>query len=204
METSYEALAKRIWTRCEEEHWFGGDLSKDLDPEDDPQRHTFDFPRVSEEQIQDAERYLGFPLPPFLHYIYTHIANGGFGPGLGFHGIMNGFGSDGDYTYRLDRSIVGYYYFRTRAQVINLDEYLPEIVYEGTAQRFWCFPLETWPRYVLPLSDMGCARMACVDKEGQMFLDVAIEQHDMYGLVQLGWTFEEWIERWLNGESTTW
>jgi hypothetical protein len=43
-----------------------------------------------------------------------------------------------------------------------------------------------------------------VNKDSQMFLEVAVKQGDMYGLVQLGWTFEEWIERWLNGESTTW
>lgn len=117
---------------------------------------------------------------------------------------MNGFGSDGDYNHRLDRSIVGYYHFKTREQVINLGEYSPEDIDEATEQKFWRFPRGTWPRYVLPLSDMGCAQMACVNKENWMFLHVAIEQHDMYGLVQLGWTFEEWIERWLNGESTTW
>ena len=204
MIASYEKLARNIWVKCEEEHWFGGELINDLRPEDDPQRRTFDFPRVSEEQIKDAERHLGFPLPPFLRYIYTHIANGGFGPGLGLHGIMNGFGSDCDYNNRLDRSIVGWYRFKTRGQAINLDEYPPEIVYEGTEQKFWRFPLGTWPHSVLPLSDMGCAQTACVSKESQMFLNVAIEQHDMCGLVQLGWTFEEWIERWLNGVSTTW
>lgn len=37
-----------------------------------------------------------------------------------------------------------------------------------------------------------------------MFLNVAIEEDDMYGFVELGWTFEEWIARWLNDKSTTW
>ena len=203
MKTSYEELARKIWTKCEQERWFGGELSRDMDPEDDPQRYKFVFPPVSEERIQNAERNLGFPFPPFLRYLYTHIANGGFGPGIGLHGIANGFGSDCDYNSPFDRSIVGYYRFRTREQTIDLTEYPPENL-EETKQRFWRLPLGTWPRYVFPLSNMGCAQMACVNKESQMFLDIAIEQDDMYGLVQLGWTFEEWIERWLNDEPTTW
>src|SRR5579859_6359464 len=91
MATFYEEIARKVWTKCEQEHWFGGDLSKDMNPEDDPERYGFYFPVVSEEQIGDAERNLGFPLPPFLRYLYTHIANGGFGPGIGLHGIANGF-----------------------------------------------------------------------------------------------------------------
>jgi len=203
MTMSYEELARKIWIKCEQERWFGGELNRDMDPEDDPQRYNFVFPSVSEKQILDAERHLGFPFPPFLRYLYRHIANGGFGPGIGLFGIAYGFGSDRDYDSHLDHSIVSYYHFRTREQTIDLDKCSPGN-WRATGQKFWRLPLGTWPRYVLPLSDMGCARMACVNKEGQMFLDIAIEQDDMYGLVQLTWTFEEWIERWLNRESTTW
>jgi len=201
--TSYEELARKIWTKCEQEHWFGGELNRDMDAKDGPQRYKFVFPPVSEEQIQDAERNLGFALPPFLRYLYTHIANGGLGPGIGLFGIANGFGSDGDYNSRFDLSIVGFYRWMTREKTLDLDECPPEN-WKATRQNFWLFPLGAWPRYILPLSDMGCARIACVNKDGQMFLDVAVKEDDMYGLVQLRWTFEEWIERWLNDESTTW
>jgi len=203
MITSYEALARKIWTKCEQEHWFGGELNKGMGPEDDPERYRFVFSPVSEEQIQDAEQNLGFALPPFLRYLYMHIANGGLGPGMGLFGIANGFGSDGDYNSRFDLSVVGYYRFKTREQTIDLAEYLPENL-KATARKFWQLPLGIWPRYILPLSDMGCAQIACVNKESQMFLNVAVKEDDMYGLVQLGWTFEEWIERWLNDQPTTW
>jgi hypothetical protein len=203
MTALYEELVRKIQLKCEEERWFGGELNKDMDPEDDPQRFMFVFATTSEEQIQDAERHLEFSLPPFLRYVYGHIANGGFGPGMGLFGIMNGFGSACDYNSRFDLSIVGFYRTLMREQAINLNEYPPDSLVD-IEQKFWQFPLGTWPRYLLPLSDMGCARIACVNKDSQMFLEVAVKQGDMYGLVQLGWTFEEWIERWLNGESTTW
>ncbi len=203
MTTSYENLAERIRAKCQQEHWFGSELtspSMRITREEDPQRSGFVFPSVSKEQIREAEGSLDFPLPPFLRYLYTDIANGGFGPGMGLYGIATSFGSDYDVSF--DSSIAGFYRFLMREQTIDLTEYPPENL-EATEQKFWRFPLGTWPRYILPLSDMGCARIACVDKESQMFLEVAVEQGDM-GLVQLGWTFEEWIERWLNDEPTTW
>jgi hypothetical protein len=91
----------------------------------------------------------------------------------------------------------------TRERSIDLAEYPPAHV-PALRQKFWRLPLGTWPKYLIPLSDMGCARIACVNKDSQMFLDVAIEEDDMYGLVQLDWTLEEWIARWLNDEATTW
>jgi hypothetical protein len=206
MTTSYEDLAERIRTKCQQEHWFGAELrnpSRAIIREGDPERYGFVFPPVSEQEIQEAERNLDFPLPPFLRYLYTHIANGGFGPGIGLYGIANGFGSDrGDYNSRFDLSIVGFYRFLRREQTIDLDEYPPEHL-PAIEQKFWRFSLGMWPRYILPLSDMGCAQTACVGKDSQMFLEVAVEHGDV-GLVQLGWTFEEWIARWLNDEPTTW
>jgi hypothetical protein len=203
MTKSHEELARRIWIKCEQEHWFGGELRRGMHPEEDPRGYGFAFPSVSEERIQDAERNLGFPLPPFLRYLYTHMANGGFGPGLGLYKISSCPGSDYNCNKHLDRSIVGYYRFRTREQVIDLTEYPSEDL-EEIGQKFWRFPLGTWPRYMLLLGDMGCSQMACVNKDNQMFLECAIEEDDMYGLFQLGCTFEEWIERWLNDKPTIW
>src|SRR5579864_3322446 len=137
MTTSYDELARKIWTKCEQERWFGGELRRDMNPEDDPQRYGFVSPPVSEEQIQDAEKNLGFPLPPFLRYLYTRIANGGFGPGLGLYRIPRYFNRP------FDHSIVGYYHFRTREQTINLTEYPPENL-KATEQKFWRLPLGIW------------------------------------------------------------
>ena len=201
MTTSYEDLVERIRAKCQQEHWFGSELSKGLAHGEDREEYEFVFPTVSEEEIREAERNLKFPLPPLLRYLYTHIANGGFGPGMGLYGIANS--SSGNYNRPFDSSIAGFYHFLRREQTIDLAEYPPEHP-PAIRQNFGRLPLGTWPKYVLPLSDMGCARIACVNKDSQMFLEVAIELGDMYGLVQLDWTLEEWIARWLNDESTTW
>ncbi|HEY0755295.1 MAG TPA: SMI1/KNR4 family protein [Ktedonobacteraceae bacterium] len=55
----------------------------------------FAFPPATEEQIEETERLLGFPLYPFLRELYTQIANGGFGPGYGLNGIIGGFENGG-------------------------------------------------------------------------------------------------------------
>jgi hypothetical protein len=46
-------------------------------------------PPASLELVKDAERRLGFALPPLLRTLYTEIGNGGFGPGYGLWGIGN-------------------------------------------------------------------------------------------------------------------
>ena len=40
-------------------------------------------PPVSEWEIADAERRLGFSLPPLVRSLYTQVADGGYGPGNG-------------------------------------------------------------------------------------------------------------------------
>jgi hypothetical protein len=47
-------------------------------------------PPASPEQIEATEASLDFPLPEFLRRVYTEIANGGFGPGLGLIGVPGG------------------------------------------------------------------------------------------------------------------
>jgi len=41
------------------------------------------IPPVSNDELVDAEKSLGFQLPALLQNIYLHIGNGGFGPGFG-------------------------------------------------------------------------------------------------------------------------
>ena len=48
------------------------------------------FPSATEEQLQETEEWLGFPLPPLLRLLYTRVANGGFGPGYGITGVIGG------------------------------------------------------------------------------------------------------------------
>jgi len=44
-------------------------------------------PPASIRQVADAEKRLGFPLPPLLRQAYLEVANGGFGPGFGIYGL---------------------------------------------------------------------------------------------------------------------
>ncbi|GAA1607916.1 hypothetical protein GCM10009733_000050 [Nonomuraea maheshkhaliensis] len=37
-------------------------------------------PPATEEEVENAERILGFKLPPVLARLYGEVANGGFGP----------------------------------------------------------------------------------------------------------------------------
>src|SRR5260221_11519759 len=53
------------------------------------------FPPASEAQMRKTEQQLGFALPPLLRLLYTHVANGGFGPGYGMIGAIGGFSFTG-------------------------------------------------------------------------------------------------------------
>lgn len=62
-----------------------------------------DFGVATDTVLTEAERTLGFSLPPLLKACYREIANGGFGPGYGVIGLEGGNLSDfGDLlsTYR--------------------------------------------------------------------------------------------------------
>jgi hypothetical protein len=58
---------------------------------DTASKPEFAFPPATEEQLHETEEALGFPLPPLLRLLYTRIANGGFGPGYGIIGAIDGF-----------------------------------------------------------------------------------------------------------------
>ena len=49
---------------------------------------------ATESQLADAERRLGFALPPLLRRLYAEVANGGFGPGSGILGVAGGWTTD--------------------------------------------------------------------------------------------------------------
>src|SRR5579859_3133146 len=120
----YESLFEHIRAKCQQEGWFGPDLDRpkhyegvvhsdqDIDwieppadlkplpvtafvPANDPNRTGFVFARASEKVLQETEARLGFALPPLLRALYATVANGGFGPGQGIFGTLEGFGKPG-------------------------------------------------------------------------------------------------------------
>ncbi|TKR29253.1 SMI1/KNR4 family protein [Luteimonas gilva] len=95
-----------------------------------------DFSPLDPAEIDLAETHLGFALPPLLRRIYGEIANGGFGYGYGFLGLLGGMlNEDG-------RDAVAQYLWYRRADPDD--------------------PLWRWPEALLPLGHLGCAMFHCV------------------------------------------
>ena len=78
-----EDLCEAIRQKCADQHWYGPGWPLPA-TEDDPRQFGFVCPPLTEEQVNQAEATLGFPLPPVIHTLYTRLANGGFGPDCGF------------------------------------------------------------------------------------------------------------------------
>lgn len=219
MEKRNDILFEAIRAKCQRERWFGSDLDASrwhiIDPDldvfgaeeksltrvtDHPLCFGFAFPPAHEEQVEATEMRLGFPLPPLLRALYTSLANGGFGPGVGLKGIVGGYGSEESGTHADDReTVMDQYRWRSRTQTIDLAEYRKQE--DGTERRISLeLPSGVWPAQLLPICHLGCAQEACVDHQEQMFLVAPLERNGVYWLLQLSWTLEEWLWRWVKGE----
>lgn len=216
MRTSYDTLFDSIRTRCQREHWFGPELlnpnqyegildsdprfdrrSVETIPVDDPDRLGFVFPTASEQLLATTEARLGFALPPLLRALYAHLANGGFGPGGGLKGVLEGYGKHGTGFYpRDDDTIVDQYHWRSEKGTVELTECSEWQVGE---QR-WSLPYGVWPARLLPLCDMGCMQEICIDSSEQVYVVAPQEDNDLYSLTRLPWNFETWLWRWIRDE----
>lgn len=166
------------------------------------------FPPATEDQIRETEQQLGFPLPPLLRLLYTEVANGGFGPGLGIVGTPGGFHMTNPRFDDPDHDIVQSYQQEvSEAQkLIRLEDYetIPctlKVWYElstGWEQRErqsyrYILPANVWPEYLLPLCYHGCTCFTYIDAiNGRLFDE---------SFICRGESLEEWLERWLAGES---
>lgn len=213
-----EVLFEAIRAKCQHERWFGADLddsqwriNPDVDffdepenqfvrVEDHPQCFGFEFPPATEEQVQTTEAQLGFPLPSLLKALYTHIANGGFGPGAGLRGIAGGYGSIESGTHAGDtETVMDQYKWRSHKRAFDLAEYGKQE--QGNEKPInLLIPYGEWYRALLPICHLGCVQQACVDSQERMFVTAPVESNDVYWLSQLPWTLEEWLWRWVKGE----
>lgn len=202
MNNSYENLLESIRAKCQQEHWFGPKLLSPARCESvsatDPNRFGFVFPAASEEQLQLTESLLGFPLPPLLRALYVEIANGGFGPGTGLRGVLDGYGKPGTMYPNEDETIIGTYQFESRKGTTTLVEQ----AMQEEEQSLVCLqiPYGIWPAQVLPICHLGCVQEACIDSRQRMFIAAPINSNEVYGFYQLPWTFEEWLWRWIKNE----
>jgi hypothetical protein len=203
---SYSSLFESILAKCRREGWYGPQLDcpqwEDVD-ENDPRRVGFEFGSVDETQLQATENILGFPLLPLLRELYATIANGGFGPGGGLRGVIDGFESVGSgYALNSDDTMVANYLFWSCEKVgaVDMNEsILEQMKTSGLVE----IERGLWSSQLLPVCDMGCVQEACLDnRSGHVFLVVAVNDDNKYGLMRKEWTFEEWLWRWVRGEKT--
>ena len=134
---------------------------------------------AGEAQLADAERQLGFGLPPLLRRLYMEVANGGFGPGPGILGLKGGQKNDHGKT------------------VEDLYAEMLEAVQEN--------PRWIWPPGLLPIVDESGVYV-CVDAMApHRMVEFDFEELDEEGR-DGGWSrafsdvspsFEDWLTAWL-------
>lgn len=144
------------------------------------------IPPAATEDLEVAERAIGFKLPELLQAIYLEVGNGGFGPEYGIVGTEAGF---------------------------KLDKCSLESCYEGMLQLEQENTVWRWPKGLLPVANYGCGMWSCVDCEYEKLpmilwdpnnLDSGLEEAD----AQLNWgnafwdqgrSLRAWLEGWLDG-----
>jgi hypothetical protein len=210
MNDRYTAICERIRERCQQQKYYGPDggwqdyrgyFDADgrlqvRDLTHDP--HTgFEFPPATEEQLSATEEAIGFSLPPMLRALYTHVANGGFGPAYGITGARGGyyFGEDGRY----------------KTVDMCTDTY-PDVRYVDLARydnpRLIELRRGMWPAHFLHLCYWGCGEDSYIDgKSGQIyFLSFGSDKQEGFTYIfsRQENSSEEWLERWLRGEEHGW
>jgi hypothetical protein len=207
MNDRYTAICERIRERCQQQKYYGPDggwqdyrgyFDADgrlqvRDLAHDP--HTgFEFSPATEEQLSATEEAIGLSLPPMVRALYTHVANGGFGPAYGITGARGGyyFGDDGRYeTVDLctdtDPSI----------------EYIDLMSSLGNPRLFE-LPPNSWPAHFLHFCYVGCGLDVYVDGKSSRVYMVGAGQPTPGGytasIQRLDNSVENWLERWLSGE----
>ncbi|MGO8673338.1 MAG: SMI1/KNR4 family protein [Capsulimonadaceae bacterium] len=148
-------------------------------------------PPATPEQVEAAERALGFPLPALLRELYLTVGNGGFGPGDGFIGVPTKSDDAG------------------RITVVS--------IYRERRKRGASAP---WPERFLTVCQWGCGIESCLDCTSESIavirLDPNMEKADAPARVPAHmqfaraaqvdsacWveraSFEEWLQAWVDG-----
>ena len=199
--TAYDLLFAAIRTRCQQDHWYGPELSSPKSRKgvslDNPRRLGFAYLPASEELLVRTEAALGFALPPLLHALYAKVANGGFGPGAGLQGALEGYGRPGDSIYaNSDDTIVAHYLWRSAERTVPLASF------EGQWSQYdnVLVPAGKWPEKLLPLCDLGCVQHACISSDEQMYIVAPSQDDAAYVLVNLAISFEMWLWGWVRDE----
>jgi SMI1 / KNR4 family (SUKH-1) len=212
MDHVYAGLYERIRQKCQQDGWYGGELdgptSLHVRP-DHPQRVDFAYPPANAEQLQATEAALGFSLLPLLRWLYTEVANGGFGPGAGIQGALGGYGSRTDEP---TSTIVDDYHFRCQigyantgsnepVRLVDLADYAQDWKPTKSGKGLLLLPYVVWPAQLVPLEDLGCCQHICLDcKTGHVFCTAPSASDEEYELGLVTDSLEDYLKRWLQGE----
>ncbi len=136
------------------------------------------YPPATPQRVAAAEEELGFGLPALLRDIYLKVGNGGFGPGLGLFPLAGGLS-----THEREETLVETYLsFRYRSERVP------------------------WGERLLPICTWGCTYFSYLDcalpEAPVMALDENSHGDGPWGCASSlhAKSFEEWMQRWLDGE----
>jgi len=167
----YDQLIRRLKNRAKDPEQAFSMLQEPR--EDTPFRY---YEPLTLGELHIVEYFLGFKLPPLMRDIYTQVGNGGFGPGYGLTGL-----TDDGHPDCLDMNAADLY-----AQFQSM----PENGFE------W-----NWPRKILPICDLACNVMLCIDCNtvgGRILaFDPSIDVGEPFR--PKANSLQHWLEAWLNG-----
>ncbi len=181
---STSTLFERIIQKCTTDGWL---------PDEAHHRTIMNmphhYPPATEQQLLATEATLGFALPTNLRSLYTQVANGGFGPGFGIVGALNGFSSAG-----LGGNIIEAY------AALNANTTVEDYTRYQQAhnnQTIYVLPQTVWSRHLLPLCDWGCLITSFLDIDNGHILRGAPTSRTSYTLRPQAASLEAWLESWL-------
>lgn len=139
------------------------------------QPQSIPFEPVSETEVQDAEKELGFSIPRLLRLCYLIVGNGGFGPGYGLIGLAGGNASDYG-------TVVETYRTLQETLVIALRDVKGSREEQGIT--------------LLPFCEFGCNMYACVDCKDTQYALYSLEEGRLF---RENYSLHRFFEMWIDG-----
>lgn len=155
-------------------------------------------PTAAPAVVDAAEASFGFVLPPLLHAIYTHVANGGFGPGYGIYGLEGGYLRKDPHGQDVPPATLVEAYFACEPMGPSLTELQYNFRRDGAfflGDEPGNPPL--WPRQLIEICGWGDDLYSCIDCSNQ---DYPVLVYIAYGgqIHPQSPTFSQWIQDWLD------
>lgn len=153
------------------------------------QRGPFRFPVATAMELRDAEATMELTLPSALRRLYTEVANGGFGPGLGILGVADGYRGD---QGTLEQTYRGLRRFTDPSRVMERDD------------PAWGLASEQWPWYMVQFCNFGDGHAWYIDaRDGRILF--AGPHFVAEGVTYNTWFQLEapslitWLDEWMAG-----